>query len=98
MLFRIGTKNSNFKQKFVDFYFCYTLNHLSRIYIYIYVSNPFYQPCMRAFIAHLWAHLSSVYKRDLLESLVPLMKMMESFLFSFPFLPSTYVTLVKTDI
>lgn len=31
------------KQKFVDFYFGYTLNHLSRIYIYIHVSNPFCQ-------------------------------------------------------
>lgn len=36
-------ENSNFRSKnFVDFYFGYTLNHLSRIYIY-HVSNPFCQ-------------------------------------------------------
>lgn len=30
-------ENSNFRSKnFVNFYFGYTLNHLSRIYIYIY--------------------------------------------------------------
>lgn len=77
-------ENSNFRSKNSWIFISVTRLIISHEYIYIYTRFKSVLPtCIRAFIAHLWAHLSSVYKRDLLESLVPLMKMMESFFFSF---------------